>query len=360
MASPATLRWVSRARSRSAGHRSDHQLGGSSARSASSRASSTSQVAHLAEQAGEPDQLVLQRPGARGVEHGAYVRRVLRSRRTATRVGWITGSRCAGPTRRRSARSPARRGRPAPGRPRSVGWSATDSLVQSRSVSKNSVRSRAARCVPPARARSASRSSTRRILPLIVLGRSVNSSRRIRLYGARCSRAVGQDRPRRLRVRREAVGQHHVRLGHRQPQVVRGRHHGRFGHRRVLDQHRLQLERADPVVAGLEHVVGPSDEGQVAVRVAGAPRPRCGRRRRRRRPRSGRRRTPRPAPRSRSSAAAVVAPAPGTARPRRPGARRWPDRPGPPGSRAAAGPSTRPGPRLPGGLPTCAVVSVCP
>ena len=34
----------------------------------------------------------------------------------------------------------------------------------------------------------ASRSSTRRILPLIVFGRSVNSSRRIRLYGARCSR----------------------------------------------------------------------------------------------------------------------------------------------------------------------------
>ena len=35
---------------------------------------------------------------------------------------------------------------------------------------------------------SAVRSSTRRILPLIVFGSSANSSRRTRLYGARCSR----------------------------------------------------------------------------------------------------------------------------------------------------------------------------
>ena len=33
------------------------------------------------------------------------------------------------------------------------------------------------------------RSSTRRILPEIVFGRSANSMRRRRLYGARCSRA---------------------------------------------------------------------------------------------------------------------------------------------------------------------------
>ena len=33
------------------------------------------------------------------------------------------------------------------------------------------------------------RSSTRRILPEIVFGSSANSSRRIRLYGARCARA---------------------------------------------------------------------------------------------------------------------------------------------------------------------------
>jgi hypothetical protein len=41
----------------------------------------------------------------------------------------------------------------------------------------------------------------------------------------------------------------------------------------VLDQHRLQLERADLVVAGLEHVVGAADVGDVAVGVALATSP---------------------------------------------------------------------------------------
>ena len=44
----------------------------------------------------------------------------------------------------------------------------------------------------------------------------------------------------------------------------------------VLDQHALQLERADAVVGGLEHVVGAADVGDVAVGVAHGRRRRCG------------------------------------------------------------------------------------
>ena len=42
---------------------------------------------------------------------------------------------------------------------------------------------------------------------------------------------------------------------------------GGLGHRGVLDQHALQLERADAVVRGLEDVVGAADEGQIALVV---------------------------------------------------------------------------------------------
>ena len=57
-------------------------------------------------------------------------------------------------------------------------------------------------------------------------------------------------------------------LGHGQTHRVGAGHDGDFGHRRVLDQAAFQLERADAVVAGLEHVVGAADEGDVAVGVA--------------------------------------------------------------------------------------------
>ncbi len=67
---------------------------------------------------------------------------------------------------------------------------------------------------------------------------------------------------------REPGREHQVGLGHRQAQRVRARHHGHFGHGLVLDQHALQLERADAVVRGLEHVVGAAHEGDVAVGVA--------------------------------------------------------------------------------------------
>ena len=106
---------------------------------------------------------------------------------------------------------------------------------------------------------SAERSSTRRILPEIVFGSSPNSIRRTRLYGASPCAAVPQDPFRGLRRRLPACGQHHVRLGDREPQPVRRRHDRRLRHRRVLDQHALQLERGDPVVRGLEDVVRAPD-----------------------------------------------------------------------------------------------------
>ena len=38
----------------------------------------------------------------------------------------------------------------------------------------------------------------------------------------------------------------------------------------MFEQHRFQLERRDPVVRGLEHVVGPTDIGDVAIGVDGS------------------------------------------------------------------------------------------
>ena len=49
-------------------------------------------VAHIAEQAGPPDQLLLQMPGLGGSNSSENTRIVLRSRRTATRVLWMTFS----------------------------------------------------------------------------------------------------------------------------------------------------------------------------------------------------------------------------------------------------------------------------
>ena len=43
----------------------------------------------------------------------------------------------------------------------------------------------------------------------------------------------------------------------------------RLGHGRVLDQHAFQLERTDPVVAGLEHVVGTAHVGDEPVLIPG-------------------------------------------------------------------------------------------
>ena len=87
-----------------------------------------------------------------------------------------------------------------------------------RSSSQNSVTPRGG---SGRRSVSWARSSTRRILPEIVLGRSANSIRRIRLYGATRSRAERHDRQRQLTGRLAPGGQHHVRLGHGQPDAGR-------------------------------------------------------------------------------------------------------------------------------------------
>src|ERR1035437_2107640 len=80
---------------------------------------------------------------------------------------------------------------------------------------------------------------------------------------------VGQDRLGGLCCRFVAGGQNDIRLRHGKAGGIRRGHDGRLGYRRVLDQHRLELERADPVVRGLEHVIGPSHIRDVAARIPG-------------------------------------------------------------------------------------------
>src|SRR5680860_636926 len=70
-------------------------------------------------------------------------------------------------------------------------------------------------------------------------------------------------------VRLVAGSEDDVGLRNREPQLVGGGHDGRFGNRRVLDEHALELERADLVVRGLEDVVGASDVGDVPLVVDG-------------------------------------------------------------------------------------------
>ena len=86
---------------------------------------------------------------------------------------------------------------------------------------------------------------------------------------------------------RVPVAQHDHRAHDRAALLVGGGHHGGLGHRRMRDQRRLDLERADAVAGGDDHVVG------AALEVAGS-RPRRARTRspvcqgrRRRRPRPG-------------------------------------------------------------------------
>lgn len=77
-----------------------------------------------------------------------------------------------------------------------------------------------------------------------------------------------QDSPRRGRVLAVADRAHHVGLRRPQPDRVRHRDDGRVRHCRVAQQYVLQLSRRDPAVDGLEHVVGPRQIGEAAVRTA--------------------------------------------------------------------------------------------
>ena len=78
---------------------------------------------------------------------------------------------------------------------------------------------------------------------------------------------IAQDRQRRRAVGLHAGTQHDERLRHVQPLRVRAGNDGRFGHIGVLDQHRLQLERAQPVVGTFENVIGASHVGDVAIAI---------------------------------------------------------------------------------------------
>ena len=118
------------------------------------------------------------------------------------------------------------------------------------------------------RAASAARSSTRRILPEIVFGSSANSSRRTRLNGARCARRWRKIASAVSRSARWSPASATKAFRHREAQRVGRRDDRRLGHRRMLDQRAFQLERADPVVGGFEHVVGAADIGEIAVGIA--------------------------------------------------------------------------------------------
>ena len=103
----------------------------------------------------------------------------------------------------------------------------------------------------------------------MVFGSSANSIRRTRLNGAsRARRWRKIDSARRRAGGSRPAASATIGLRHRQPHRVGRGHHGGLGDGRVLDQHALQLERADAVVGRFEHVVGAADIGQVAVGVA--------------------------------------------------------------------------------------------
>src|SRR3954447_26952729 len=87
------------------------------------------------------------------------------------------------------------------------------------------------------------------------------------LEGREVLPGVLEDGERRLAGRLVPGREGDVGLGDGGPPRVRHRDDGRLGHRRVLDQHALQLERADLVVAGLEDVVRAPDVGDVPLVV---------------------------------------------------------------------------------------------
>ena len=108
-----------------------------------------------------------------------------------------------------------------------------------------------------------SRSTLRWILPVAVFGSSSRTmTRRGRLKPAR--------RPRQCSIKRaglELLPRHRDDTGNRLDEAVgAGRpDDDRFEHVGMLDQHRLDLGRSDPLAADLEHVVGASEVGVVAV-----------------------------------------------------------------------------------------------
>src|SRR5579859_6729115 len=62
--------------------------------------------------------------------------------------------------------------------------------------------------------------------------------------------------------------EYHVRLRHGQADRVGRGHNGGLGHAVMLDQNTLQLKRRDAVIRRLEDIVGATDIGDKAVRIA--------------------------------------------------------------------------------------------
>ena len=124
------------------------------------------------------------------------------------------------------------------------------------------------------------RRAARRTLPDGVLGSSAAKSTIARvLVGRGLALHVVLQRAGERRRRRVAVAQHDDGAHDRAALVVGRGDHGGLGDRLVGDQRGLDLERADPVAGGDDHVVGAALEVQVAVlvardAVAGVPRAR--------------------------------------------------------------------------------------
>src|SRR5262245_37846161 len=74
-----------------------------------------------------------------------------------------------------------------------------------------------------------------------------------------------QHRERHLSAWNHTRAQQQECLGYAQALIVGARHHRGFDDVGVLDQHALELERADAIVRGLEDIVGAPDEREVTI-----------------------------------------------------------------------------------------------
>ena len=107
------------------------------------------------------------------------------------------------------------------------------------------------------------------ILPLRVCGSASTNSISLGATAAPSRlRAWPSTFPPQVVVGGEPVFQRDERLDHLADRRVGLADDRRLGDRRVIGQRVLDLERADQVSSGLDHVVGAADEPEVAVRVA--------------------------------------------------------------------------------------------
>ncbi len=176
------------------------------------------------------------------------------------------------PTPRASSRRRRRDARPQHRGPAALPPGAAGPGRPGRAAAARRVRRRAAPVGarrPAQRAAPRSRSSARLILPLgglRQLGGEVDDARV--LVGGRLALDVLLQLAHQLRRGRVAlVAQHDHRAHDRAALLVGGGHRGGLGDRGVRDQRRLDLERADPVAGGDDHVVVAPLEVQPAVLV---------------------------------------------------------------------------------------------